>query len=86
MVDQAGTFWYHSHDCGSSKHVQYQDLTLICRLATQYCDGLRGALIVYDAFDPHKHLYDIDDGMTRLFILHYPDTDGSDRINDNYVV
>lgn len=31
-------------------------------LATQYCDGLRGAFIIYDPQDPHKHLYDIDDG------------------------
>lgn len=26
--------------------------------ATQYCDGMRGALIVYDPTDPHKNLYD----------------------------
>ncbi|KAJ7827250.1 laccase, partial [Mycena olivaceomarginata] len=26
--------------------------------ATQYCDGLRGALVVYDLFDPHLSLYD----------------------------
>lgn len=23
-------------------------------LATQYCDGLRGALVVYDLLDPHR--------------------------------
>jgi hypothetical protein len=28
----------------------------------QYCDGLRGALIIYDPNDPHKHLYDVDNG------------------------
>jgi hypothetical protein len=28
----------------------------------QYCDGLRGALIIYDPNDPHKSLYDIDNG------------------------
>lgn len=32
-------------------------------LSTQYCDGLRGPLIVYDPHDPQAHLYDIDDGM-----------------------
>lgn len=31
----------------------------------QYCDGLRGPLIVYDPHDPHKHLYDVDDGTRR---------------------
>jgi iron transport multicopper oxidase len=30
--------------------------------ATQYCDGLRGAFIVYDPYDPHRLLYDVDDG------------------------
>ncbi|KZV72897.1 multicopper oxidase [Peniophora sp. CONT] len=31
---------------------------------TQYCDGLRGALVVYDPNDPHKSLYDVDDEST----------------------
>lgn len=30
--------------------------------ATQFCDGLKGPLIVYDPHDPHAHLYDVDDG------------------------
>ncbi|TFK31867.1 laccase-2 [Crucibulum laeve] len=30
-------------------------------LSTQYCDGLRGAFVVYDPNDPHKDLYDYDD-------------------------
>lgn len=30
--------------------------------STQYCDGLRGPLIVYDKRDPQRHLYDVDDG------------------------
>ena len=29
---------------------------------TQYCDGLRGPLVIYDPHDPYKHLYDVDDG------------------------
>ncbi|KAI0676138.1 TvLac7 [Trametes maxima] len=33
-------------------------------LATQYCDGLRGPLVIYDPHDPHKHLYDVDDEST----------------------
>ena len=31
-------------------------------LSTQYCDGLRGPMVVYDPYDPHAHLYDVDDG------------------------
>nr|WGJ61544.1 laccase 3 precursor [Cerrena unicolor] len=46
VLDQAGTFWYHSH------------------LSTQYCDGLRGAFVVYDPEDPYKDLYDVDDDST----------------------
>ncbi|EEB99885.1 hypothetical protein MPER_00318, partial [Moniliophthora perniciosa FA553] len=30
-------------------------------LSTQYCDGLRGAIVVYDPNDPHASLYDVDD-------------------------
>ncbi|KAJ6623646.1 laccase [Mycena sp. CBHHK59/15] len=33
-------------------------------LSTQYCDGLRGAFVVYDPKDPNAHLYDIDDDST----------------------
>ncbi|KAF8076150.1 multicopper oxidase-domain-containing protein [Lyophyllum atratum] len=33
-------------------------------LSTQYCDGLRGAFVVYDLFDPHRLRYDIDDDDT----------------------
>ncbi|KAH9479159.1 Laccase-2 [Psilocybe cubensis] len=32
--------------------------------STQYCDGLRGALIVYDPEDPYRTWYDIDDEST----------------------
>ena len=31
-------------------------------LSTQYCDGLRGPLVVYDPLDPLRILYDVDDG------------------------
>ncbi|KAH9918575.1 laccase [Epithele typhae] len=33
-------------------------------LSTQYCDGLRGAIVVYDPNDPHADLYDVDDDST----------------------
>ena len=31
-------------------------------LSTQYCDGLRGPIVVYDPNDPHASRYDIDNG------------------------
>ncbi|KAI0246644.1 laccase 2 precursor [Lactifluus subvellereus] len=31
---------------------------------TQYCDGLRGPLVIYDPGDPHGHLYDVDNDQT----------------------
>jgi len=37
-------------------------------VSTQYCDGLRGPLVLYDPKDPHKHLYDCDDESTILTI------------------
>ncbi|KAK1235613.1 laccase, multicopper oxidase, benzenediol:oxygen oxidorectuctase [Marasmius sp. AFHP31] len=45
-VDQAGTFWYHSH------------------LSVQYCDGIRGPMVVYDPNDPFADLYDVDNEGT----------------------
>ncbi|KAL0577424.1 ferroxidase, multicopper oxidase [Marasmius crinis-equi] len=33
-------------------------------LSTQYCDGLRGAMVIYDPQDPHAGLYDVDDEST----------------------
>ncbi|KAJ3981581.1 laccase 2 [Lentinula detonsa] len=37
-------------------------------LAVQYCDGLRGPLVVYDPQDPQAYLYDVDDETTVLTI------------------
>ncbi|KAJ6609466.1 laccase [Mycena sp. CBHHK59/15] len=33
-------------------------------LALQYCDGLRGPLVIYDPQDPFAYLYDVDDETT----------------------
>ena len=30
--------------------------------STQYCDGHRGPLVIYDPEDPLAYLYDVDDG------------------------
>ncbi|KIK91563.1 laccase [Paxillus rubicundulus Ve08.2h10] len=32
--------------------------------STQYCDGLRGPLVIYDPEDPLAHMYDVDDENT----------------------
>ncbi|KAF8493486.1 laccase [Russula emetica] len=43
----------------------------------QYCDGLRGALIIEDPLDPQKHLYDVDDDNTVITLgdwYHYLST------------
>ncbi|EEB92235.1 hypothetical protein MPER_09286 [Moniliophthora perniciosa FA553] len=33
-------------------------------LSTQYCDGLRGPIVIYDPDDPFKDMYDVDDEST----------------------
>ncbi|KAF8073915.1 laccase [Lyophyllum atratum] len=33
-------------------------------LSTQYCDGLRGPLVIYDPDDPFKSMYDVDNENT----------------------
>ncbi|KAL0949345.1 hypothetical protein HGRIS_009415 [Hohenbuehelia grisea] len=38
-------------------------------VTSQYCDGLRGPLIIYDDPDPFKDLYDVDNEST-IFMLH----------------
>ncbi|KAJ7503520.1 laccase [Mycena galericulata] len=35
-------------------------------LSTQYCDGLRGAFVIYDPADPYLDQYDVDDETTVL--------------------
>jgi iron transport multicopper oxidase len=36
----------------------------------QYCDGLRGPLIIYDPDDPYRLSYDIDDGLSPCLASH----------------
>jgi iron transport multicopper oxidase len=40
-------------------------------LSTQYCDGLRGAFVIYDPNDPQAHLYDVDDDTTIIELADY---------------
>ncbi|KAI0000119.1 laccase T2 copper depleted [Russula compacta] len=61
VMDQAGTFWYHSH------------------FKNQYCDGLRGALIIYDPDDPQKDLYDVDCDDTVITLADWYHYDSPDH-------
>ena len=36
----------------------------------QYCDGLRGPLVIYDEHDPHRNMYDVDDGKPMWPSIH----------------
>nr|AGW43035.1 laccase [Ganoderma weberianum] len=40
-------------------------------LSTQYCDGLRGPLVVYDPHDPLAHMYDVDDESTVITLTEW---------------
>ncbi|KAF9446426.1 multicopper oxidase [Macrolepiota fuliginosa MF-IS2] len=53
------TFVYDFSTAGQTGNFWYHS-----HLSTQYCDGLRGAIVVYDPNDPLKHLYDVDDEGT----------------------
>ncbi|KAJ2924924.1 hypothetical protein H1R20_g12185, partial [Candolleomyces eurysporus] len=62
---QAGSFWYHSH------FGQLSIDTQLCHFAhswlasgNQYCDGVRGPIVIYDENDPHRALYDEDNEDT----------------------
>lgn len=32
----------------------------------QYCDGLRGPIVIYDPEDPYRFMYDVDDSTFRV--------------------
>lgn len=58
-IPPKSTFDYAFSTVGQSGNYWYHS-----HLSTQYCDGLRGAFIVYDPQDPLAHLYDVDDDST----------------------
>ncbi|TFK54463.1 laccase [Heliocybe sulcata] len=72
VPDQAGTYWYHSHD------------------GTQYCDGLRGPIVIYDPNDPFKNMYDVDDETTVITLAdwyHTPSTQaGPFPVSDSVLI
>ncbi|KAJ7616530.1 laccase 14 [Roridomyces roridus] len=53
------TFDYVFDTAGQTGNYWYHS-----HLSTQYCDGLRGAFVVYDPDDPLQDLYDVDDEST----------------------
>ncbi|KAG1727034.1 laccase [Suillus lakei] len=46
--------------------------------ALQYCEGLRGPMVIYDPLDPYRDMYDVDDMSTILTILDWYHTDPYD--------
>jgi iron transport multicopper oxidase len=56
-VDQVGTYWYHSH-FGMFAIIRKTWNELSTFSGVQYCDGVRGALVIYDPDDPLKSEYD----------------------------
>ncbi|KAF7325605.1 putative Laccase-1 [Mycena kentingensis (nom. inval.)] len=60
------TFDYVFDTAGQTGNYWYHS-----HLSTQYCDGLRGAFVVYDPNDPLKSLYDVDDASTIITLAEW---------------
>ncbi|KAJ7066264.1 laccase 3 [Mycena amicta] len=60
------TFDYVFDTAGQTGNYWYHS-----HLSTQYCDGLRGAFVVYDPDDPQKSLYDVDDATTIITLAEW---------------
>ncbi|THH13854.1 hypothetical protein EW146_g6418 [Bondarzewia mesenterica] len=57
---------------------QYGTYWYHSHLSAQYCDGLRGPLIIYDPNDPNRYMYDVDDESTVVTLAdwyHYLSTE-----------
>ncbi|EIN05270.1 laccase [Punctularia strigosozonata HHB-11173 SS5] len=61
MVTQCPIIPGHSYEYKFSVPDQAGTFWYHSHYKTQYCDGLRGPLIIYDTNDPHASLYDVDD-------------------------
>ncbi|KAF7979529.1 hypothetical protein HWV62_42112 [Athelia sp. TMB] len=64
FVNQCPIVANHSFTYDFSSATQAGTFWYHSHLAAQYCDGLRGPLVVYDPQDPHLSLYDVDDAGT----------------------
>ncbi|KAG9315382.1 laccase [Chiua virens] len=58
-IQQQKSFFYQFNPVGQTGTYWYHS-----HYSTQYCDGLRGPLVIYDPSDPLKSLYDFDDDTT----------------------
>lgn len=67
FVNQCPITANHSFTYSFSSGTQAGTFWYHSHLAAQYCDGLRGPIVVYDPQDPHRILYDIDDGQYQYF-------------------
>ncbi|KAF8511283.1 laccase [Hysterangium stoloniferum] len=59
-----GHSYQYKVETGDSEGGQSGTYWYHSHLSTQYVDGLRGAIVIYDPKDPHKNLYDVDDKST----------------------
>jgi hypothetical protein len=50
----------------------------------QYCDGLRGPLVIYDPQDPNAGLYDVDDGTPSFSMRDLALMPGRNRKHHHY--
>ncbi|GAB1526701.1 ferroxidase, multicopper oxidase [Rhizoctonia solani] len=64
FVTQCPISQFNSYTYEIPLHDQTGTFWYHSHLSSQYVDGLRGALVVYDPNDPHKALYDVDDEST----------------------
>ena len=60
-INSGGSFLHQFNARGQTGTYWYHS-----HYSLQYCDGLRGPLVIYDRNDPLKHLYDVDDGGCAL--------------------
>ncbi|KAF9232456.1 laccase [Melanogaster broomeanus] len=58
-IAQNGSFLHEFHVQNQAGTYWYHS-----HYSAQTCDGLRGALVIYDPEDPYRHLYDVDDEST----------------------
>ncbi|KIJ32230.1 multicopper oxidase, partial [Sphaerobolus stellatus SS14] len=64
MVNQCPVAPGHSYTYDIPLNGQSGTFWYHSHLSTQYVDGLRGALVIYDDEDPNISLYDVDDAST----------------------
>uniref|UniRef100_A0A8H8CKY3 Laccase n=1 Tax=Psilocybe cubensis TaxID=181762 RepID=A0A8H8CKY3_PSICU len=64
MVNQCPVAPNHSYTYDIPLNGQAGTFWYHSHLSSQYVDGLRGPLVIYDPEDPHLSLYDVDDAST----------------------